>query len=109
MATPDEVNDVTLVTMRFEVADESTFLGAVSRYVVLSRTHPGARNIDLCRSVSTPGAWLVLQKWSSQIAQREHLDHADTIHFAQVCTEPGVLAAAPRLELLEGVSAHDLA
>ena len=99
--------DVTLVTMRFDVADESMFLDAVSRYVVMSRSHDGCRNVDLCRSLSTPGSWLIVQKWGGAAAQTAHLDHADTVAFARACA--GVLARPPVFELLEGVSAHDLA
>jgi quinol monooxygenase YgiN len=103
MADPE----VTLVTMRFEVADEAAFLDAVSRYVVMSRSHEGCRNVDLCRSISTPGSWSIIQKWADPAAQRAHLDHPDTISFATSCA--GVLVRAPVFDLLEAVSAHDLA
>jgi quinol monooxygenase YgiN len=109
MSVSEEMNGLTLVTMRFDVQDEGAFVDAVSRYVVLSRGHTGARNLDLCRSLTSPGVWLVFQKWASPAAQRAHLDHPDTVAFARACTEPGVLSASPQLDLLEGVSAHDLA
>jgi quinol monooxygenase YgiN len=102
MADPE----VTLVTMRFDVADEAAFLDAVSRYVVMSRSHAGCRNVDLCRSVSAPGSWSIIQKWVDPASQRGHLDHPDTVAFARACA--GVLVRPPVLELLEGISAHDL-
>ena len=99
--------ELTLVTMRFPVAHEERFLDAVSRYVVMSRSHAGCRNVDLCRSLSSPGAWTVLQKWADPDAQRAHFDHPDTVAFAEACA--GLLTGPPTFELLQGVSAHDLA
>jgi quinol monooxygenase YgiN len=99
--------EVTLVTMRFDVADEVRFVDAVSRYVVMSRSHDGCRNVDLCRSISSAGGWLIVQKWGDPAAQRAHLDHPDTVAFARSCE--GVLRGPPAFELLQGVSAHDLA
>ena len=41
-------------------------LGAVlAHYVVVSRTSPGCRNIDLVASLTTPGRFLIYEKWES--------------------------------------------
>ena len=103
MADPE----VTLVTMRFDVADEAIFLDAVSRYVVMSRSHDGCRNVDLCRSISAPGSWSIIQKWADPASQRAHLDQPDTVSFARSCA--GLLTRPPAFDLLQAVSAHDLA
>ena len=78
----------------------------LAKYVVLSRMHPGCRNVDLCASVSTPGRFLIVEKWESPTAQRAHFDSADMVEMAEACR--GLLAAPPDIELLEGISAHDL-
>lgn len=105
-STPGEV-ELTLVTMEFQATDLATLLGVLSKYVVLSRQEPGCRNIDLCASATTPGKLLVIQKWDSPDAQQRHFDSALMVEMAESCR--GLLAEPPRIDLLEGLSAHDLA
>lgn len=82
-------------------------LGAVlANYVVVSRSSPGCRNIDLVASLTTPGRFLVYEKWESPAHQREHLNSAVTEQLA-VAAMP-LLAGPPDLGLFEAVSAHDL-
>ena len=99
--------EITLVTLRFEAADPERLLGVLSKYVVLSRQQPGCRNIDLTASVATPGRFVVIQKWESPEAQQAHFDSPEMVEMAQACT--GILQEPPEIDLLEGLSAHDLA
>ena len=90
-------------------ADDTTaeqLMAVLSRYVVVSRNHPGCRNIDLCGSVLTPGRYLVIEKWESSESQRAHFDSDDMVEMARSCD--GLLASKPDIDLLEGMSAHDL-
>jgi len=101
---------VTLVTMVFETAGSEEaaerLLGVLAKYVVVSRQQPGCRNIDLCQSVTTPGRLVVIQKWESPEAQRAHFDSSEMVDMARSCQ--GLLARKPEIDLLEGLSAHDL-
>ena len=73
---PSEVQ-LTLVTMTFEAAAPEALAAVLSRYVVLTRTHPGCRNIDLCASVTRPGRYVIIQKWATPEDQRAHFDSHD--------------------------------
>jgi quinol monooxygenase YgiN len=98
--------EITLVTMRFETTDPERLLGVLSKYVVLSRQQPGSRNMDLTASVTTPGRFVIIQKWDSPESQRAHFDSPEMIEMAESCA--GILSQAPEIDLLEGLSAHDL-
>ena len=102
--------DLTIVTMAFttsEAARADALADALAKYVVVSRGHAGCRNIDLCVSVSSPGRFLVIEKWESAEAQRAHFDSDEMVQMARACRP--LLAGPPAIELLEGISAHDLA
>ena len=101
----DEV-ELSIVTMTFEAADPDGLLSVLSKYVVLSRQQPGCRNIDLCGSVTTPGRFLILEKWETPAAQRAHFDSAEMVEMAEACR--GLLRGKPQIDLYEGLSAHDL-
>jgi quinol monooxygenase YgiN len=98
--------ELTLVTMIFDSSDPDALQSILAKYVVLSRGHPGCRNIDLCASATTPGRFVIIQKWESPAAQQAHFDSADMVEMAGACT--GLLASPPVIDLLEGISAHDL-
>ena len=98
--------EITLVTLRFQATDAEKLLGVLSKYVVLSRQQPGSRNIDLTASVTTPGRFVVIQKWDGPESQQAHFDSAEMIEMAQACI--GILTEPPEIDLLEGLSAHDL-
>ena len=104
---PDEEVDLTIVVLRFHAADPEALLSVLAKYVVLARGHPGCRNIDLVASVTVPGRLVVIQKWQSPEAQRAHFDSADMIEMAEACR--GLLTEPPDVDLLEAISAHDLA
>ncbi len=82
-------------------------LGAVlARYVVVSRGHPGCRNIDLVTSLTTPGRFLVYEKWETPADQHSHMGSAAMSELAAEASP--LLAAPPELGLYEAISAHDL-
>ena len=102
----DEV-ELTIVTMVFRTERPEALMPILSKYVVLSRGHDGCRNIDLCASVAMPGRFVVIEKWDSPEAQRTHFDSPEMVEMAKACN--GLLTAPPEIDLLEGISAHDLA
>jgi quinol monooxygenase YgiN len=104
---PDDDVDLTIVTMVFDAAEPDRLLPVLANYVVMSRGHPGCRNIDLAASATTPGRFVVIQKWSSPADQQAHFDSDEMVRMATACT--GLLARPPAIDLLEGLSAHDLA
>ncbi len=102
--------ELTVVTLVFDArdADEASadrLMSVLSKYVVVSRGHPGCLNIDLCASVISPGRYLIIEKWESPEAQRAHFDSTDMVEMARACQ--GVLADKPDIDLYEGISAHD--
>jgi quinol monooxygenase YgiN len=98
--------DLTIVTLRFEASDRAKLEAVLARYVVVSRTHPGCRNIDLCASVTHPSRYLIVEKWDSPESQRAHFDSDDMVEMARACE--GILVRPPDIDLLTAVSAHDL-
>jgi quinol monooxygenase YgiN len=102
----DEV-ELTMVTMSFATAKPEALMPILAKYVVVSRGHAGCRNIDLCASVATPGRFVVIEKWDSPASQQAHFDSPEMVEMARSCT--GILSAPPDIDLLEGISAHDLA
>ena len=99
--------ELTLVTMAFDAADPESLTAVLAKYVVLSRQQPGCRNIDLCRSATRPNRFFIVQKWESPEAQRAHFDSDVMVEMAEACG--GLLTAPPEIDLLDGLSAHDLA
>jgi quinol monooxygenase YgiN len=98
--------EITLVTMRFQTTDPEKLVGVLSKYVVLSRQQPGCRNIDLTGSVTTPGRFVIIQKWESPEAQQAHFNSPEMVEMAEACVR--LLLEPPEIDLLEGLSAHDL-
>jgi quinol monooxygenase YgiN len=98
--------EVTIVTLVFDAADVGALVAVLSKYVVLTRMETGCRNVDLCASVTTPHRVVIIEKWASVGAQRAHLDSAVMVEMARACT--GLLSGPPEIDLLEGLSAHDL-
>jgi quinol monooxygenase YgiN len=85
---------------------EAELSAVLARYVVVSRGHPGCRNIDLVTSLTTPGRFLVYEKWESPAHQRSHLGSPAMTELAGSATP--LLAGPPDLGLYEAISAHDL-
>jgi len=95
-----------MVTMVFDSSDAERLQSVLAKYVVLSRGHPGCRNIDLCASATKAARFVIVEKWESPEAQRAHFDSPDMVEMANACN--GLLAAPPAIDLLETISAHDL-
>ncbi len=106
MDSGEEV-ELSLVTIVMDAVEPEPLLAVLAKYVVLSRGQPGCRNIDLCLSVTTPNRVVVIQKWDSLQAQRAHFDSVEMVEMAEAAKP--LLAGPPAIDLLEGVSAHDLA
>ena len=82
-------------------------LGAVlARYVIVSRGHPGCRNIDLVASLTVPARYLVYEKWESSDHQRAHMASEAMSELAGSAAP--LLSGPPDLALYEPISAHDL-
>lgn len=99
--------DIAIVTMVMDAVDLERLVPVLSKYVVMSRRQSGCRNIDLCTSVTTPNRVVVIQKWDSLQAQRAHFDSPEMVEMAEAAKP--LLAGPPVIDLLEGLSAHDLA
>ena len=96
-----------MVTMTFDATDVEGVAALLARYVVSSRGHPGCRNIDLCASATTAGRFVVVEKWQSEEHQRVHFDSDTMVEMATGCR--GLLARPPDIDLLDPISAHDVA
>jgi quinol monooxygenase YgiN len=101
-----EPEPIVVVTMQFDAADPDRLAAILAKYVVVARGEPGCRNIDLCASVTTPGRFVVIEKWESVGTQQAHFDAPVMVEMAAACT--GLLHGPPQIDLLEGLSAHDL-
>ena len=97
---------MTIVTLVFEAAQPEPLQSILAKYVVLSRGHPGCRNIDLCSSATAAGRFVIIEKWDSPETQRAHFDSPEMVEMAKACD--GLLALPPQIDLLEAISAHDL-
>jgi quinol monooxygenase YgiN len=106
--TPGPADEIELmmVTMVFDALDPETLQSVLARYVVLSRGHPGCRNIDLAMSTTQPNRFVIVQKWERPEDQQAHFDSADMVTMAEGCA--GLLSGPPQIDLLEPISAHDL-
>jgi len=99
--------NLTIVSLVFDASDPDALAAVLAKYVVVSRGAPGCRNIDLTASVSRPGRFVVIEKWESPDAQRDHFDSAEMIEMADACR--GLLTRPPEIDLLDPISAHDVA
>ena len=50
--------------------------------------------------------FVVIEKWESEEHARDHVNSQLMIEMANSCQ--GILTEAPEIDLLEGISAHDL-
>ena len=98
--------ELTIVTLVFDAADPAALIGVLAKYVVLTRMAPGCRNVDLAASVTVGARFVIIEKWESPATQRAHFDAVETVEMADACR--GLLVRAPTIDLLEGISAHDL-
>ena len=101
----DEV-ELTVVTMVFDSSAPAELVPVLAKYVVVSRGQDGCRNIDLCASATRPNRFVIVEKWDSPDAQRNHFDSPSMVEMATGCE--GLLSRQPDIDLLEPISAHDL-
>ena len=73
---PSDEVQLTMVTMRFDALDAERLQSVLARYVVVSRGHPGCRNIDLAMSTTQPNRFVIIQKWERPEDQEAHFDSA---------------------------------
>jgi quinol monooxygenase YgiN len=99
--------DLTVVTLVLDAADARSVASLVSRYVVTTRAVPGCLNVDLCASMGVPDRFVVIEKWATPGHQARHGASPVFEEFARSCQ--GLLAGPPQVDLLSGISAHDLA
>jgi quinol monooxygenase YgiN len=105
VTTSDDV-DLVVVTMIFDAADVQRLQALLAKYVVITRGHPGCRNVDLLVSATKPNRHLVVQKWEGVEAQRAHFDSPAMVELAEGCR--GILTGPPDIDLFDSISAHDL-
>ena len=98
---------IAVVTMRFDASNLAGLVAVLSKYVVMTRMHPGCRNVDLLLSAIQENRVLVIQKGDSVEAQRVHFDSALMVEMAKSCKN--LLTKAPEIELFDSMSSHDLA
>ncbi len=98
---------IAVVTLQFDASNLGGLVAVLSKYVVMTRMHPGCRNVDLLLSAIQDNRVLVIQKWDSVEAQRVHFDSALMVEMAKTCKN--LLTKAPEIELFDSMSSHDLA
>ena len=86
---------------------EGDLAAVLARYVVLTRGEPGCRNVDLLISATESGRFLVIEKWETPADARSHLDTELMTGMAAAAVP--LLAEPPTIDLLDTISAHDLA
>ena len=109
MADPTDPDvEIAVLTAVFDArpGSEDVLLGALSRYVVLTRQQATCRNVDLVASVTRSGRFLVIEKWDSPDAVQAHLDSPLMTEMAQ--TAVTALASKPEIDLYDSISSHDL-
>ena len=106
ISTLDDDLEIALLQLTFEASDPELLLPALSKYVVMTRKEAACRNADLCVSFTDPNRIVIIEKWESEQAAREHFDSPVMVEMAESCS--GILADRPDVDLLQGLSAHDL-
>ena len=85
---------------------EADLAAVLARYVVLTRSVTGCRNVDLMSSTSEPGRFLMVEKWDDARAQQDNLNGEVMVTMATEATN--LLAGPPDLDLYDAISAYDL-
>ena len=100
--------ELTVVAGTFQARSgkEGDLAAVLARYVVLTRSVGGCRNVDLVRSASEAGRYLMIEKWDDAEAQQAHLNGEIMVTMATEATN--LLAGPPDLDLYDAVSAYDL-
>ncbi len=88
--------ELTIVTMQFDASDPDALQSVLAKYIVMTRMDPACRNIDLCASVTSPGRFVIVQKWDSPAAQQAHFDSDVMVDMADRLPGPAVSSAVDR-------------
>jgi quinol monooxygenase YgiN len=101
--------EIAVLTAAFTARSEheGELCAVLARYVVLTRGEPGCRNVDLLTSATESGKFVVIEKWETPDAARSHLD--TELMTAMASAAIPLLAGPPVIDLLDTISAHDLA
>ena len=103
---PDDDLEIALLHLIFNAANASELTPVLAKYVVMTRNEEACRNVDLCVSFTDPNQFVIIEKWDSEDAARAHFDSPVMVEMAESCS--GILADRPDVDLLQGLSAHDL-
>ena len=103
---PDDDLEIALLKLTFQANEPDLLLPVLSKYVVMTRKETECRNVDLCVSFTDPNQFVIIEKWESDDAARAHFDSPVMVEMAGACS--GILAERPDIDLLQGLSAHDL-
>jgi quinol monooxygenase YgiN len=100
--------EIAVLTASFDARPgaEEALLGALARYVVLTRQEPACRNVDLVASVTHGGRFVVIEKWESTHAVQAHLDSALMTEMARAAVAQ--VATKPEIDLYDSISSYDL-
>ncbi len=100
--------EIAVLTASFDALPgaEEALLGALARYVVLTRHEPACINVDLVASVTHAGRFLVIEKWESPEAVQHHLDSPLMTDMAHAVIES--ISTKPEIDLYDPISAYDL-
>ena len=106
ISIPDDDLEIALLKLTFQTNEPDLLIPVLSKYVVMTRKEVGCRNADLCVSFTDPNRFVIIEKWESDNAARAHFDSPVMVEMAESCS--GILAERPDIDLLQGLSAHDL-
>ena len=102
----DEIDPV-MVIMQFNTSQSEGLADVLGQYVVLARGLASCRNIDLVHSATRPGRFVIVEKWDSASAQKEHFE-SDAMAAMASAAVP-LLSEQPDIDIYDGLSMHDLA
>ena len=103
---PDDDLEIALLKLTFQANEPDLLLPVLSKYVVMTRKETECRTVDLCVSITDPNQFVIIETWESDDAARAHFDSPVMVEMAEACS--GILAERPDIDLLQGLSAHDL-
>ena len=106
ISIPDDDLEIALLKLTFHATEPDLLVPGLSKYVVMTRKETQCRNADLCVSFTDPNQFVIIEKWESDDAARAHFDSPVMVEMAESCS--GILAERPDIDLLQGLSAHDL-
>lgn len=99
---PGEKPFTMVVTAKVKEGQEARFEAAAAKAVKATRQEPGNVAYDYYRDLDTPGRYIILERWKSTAALKEHLAAAHTREllkdFAEIAEGP------PQIQLYTAVT-----